>query len=88
MRGALFIVSGKVQGVFYRGSAREKALALGLAGYAQNLPDGSVEVLALGDDIALDAMEEWLRQGPPAAHVTQVTRRPVERDALHGFATR
>lgn len=87
MRSALFIVSGKVQGVFYRGSTREKALALGLVGYAKNLANGSVEVLAQGNEVALDAMEQWLWQGPSAAHVTQVTRKPVERDALHGFAT-
>ena len=52
-----FIVSGRVQGVFYRASTREQALALVLAGHARNLPDGRVEVLASGSADALDALE-------------------------------
>ena len=92
MPSARFIVSGKVQGVFYRASTREQALRLGLAGHAKNLPDGSVEVLASGDADALDALQRWLRQGPPAAKVNAVSREDlVEQDLLgqelHGFHT-
>jgi acylphosphatase len=65
-------VSGRVQGVFYRASTRERAQQLGCRGYARNLADGRVEVLALGDPPAVQALTEWLWHGPPAAHVTDV----------------
>jgi acylphosphatase len=78
MQAARFIVSGRVQGVFYRASAREQARALGLTGHAHNLPDGRVEVLACGDLAALDALERWLWEGPEAAMVEAVTREPAE----------
>jgi acylphosphatase len=65
-------VSGRVQGVFYRASTRQRAQELGCRGYARNLPDGRVEVLAVGDPAAVHALVDWLRQGPPAAHVTEV----------------
>jgi acylphosphatase len=74
MSCARFIVVGRVQGVFYRASAREQALELDIAGYAKNLGDGTVEVLACGSPLALDALERWLRHGPPAAQVTGVAR--------------
>ena len=60
-------VSGRVQGVFFRASAQERALSLGLSGYAKNLPDGSVEVLACGEQMHLEALETWLQKGPPSA---------------------
>ena len=87
-----FIASGKVQGVFYRASTREQALRLELTGYARNRPDGSVEVLASGEAEALDALERWLQQGPPAAKVDAVSREDlVEQDFLgqdlRGFHT-
>ena len=56
MSAARFVVSGKVQGVFFRASAREQALKLGLRGYAKNLSDGRVEVLAAGDAAARAAV--------------------------------
>jgi acylphosphatase len=65
-------VSGRVQGVFYRASTRQRAQELGCRGYARNLPDGRVEVLAVGETAAVHALIAWLRQGPPAAHVTDV----------------
>jgi acylphosphatase len=74
MHGARFIVGGRVQGVFYRASAREQALELGLTGHAKNLADGRVEVLAFGSLASLDALEAWLRIGPPAARVSEVVR--------------
>ena len=54
---ARFIVSGRVQGVFYRASARDQALELGLTGYAKNRLDGTVEVLARGPAEALDQLQ-------------------------------
>ena len=88
MSGARFLVSGKVQGVWFRAATRERALALQLAGVAKNLPDGSVEVLATGDEAALDALEKWLWQGPPLAKVSEVQRLPLEAGAdYQGFST-
>lgn len=69
---ARFFVSGKVQGVFFRASTREQAQRLGLRGYAKNLPDGRVEVLAAGEADALDALERWLHEGPPMARVERI----------------
>jgi acylphosphatase len=65
-------VSGRVQGVFYRASTRERAQQLGCRGYARNLADGRVEVLAVGEPAAVDALIEWLWRGPPAAYVQDV----------------
>ncbi|NHW87484.1 acylphosphatase, partial [Escherichia coli] len=62
-------VAGRVQGVFYRASARTRAEALGITGHARNLPDGRVEVLACGQRAAVEALCTWLWQGPPSAHV-------------------
>lgn len=88
MSAARFIVSGKVQGVFFRASARDHALKLGLRGYAKNLADGRVEVLAAGDDAALDALTAWLREGPPMARVDDLERLPARDDeAGEGFVT-
>ena len=85
MPAARFLVGGRVQGVCYRASTREQALALGLAGYARNLPDGRVEVLAAGAAGALDALERWLWQGPPAARVEAVARAESSEAAPDGF---
>jgi acylphosphatase len=73
-------VAGRVQGVFYRASTRIRAHALGVTGHARNLPDGRVEVLACGTPEAVQALCEWLWQGPPAAHVVAVE--VVEEEAL------
>ncbi len=82
-----FIVSGRVQGVFFRAGAREQALVLGLAGHAKNLRDGRVEVLVSGRAEALDALEQWLWRGPPAAKVQQVFREHLAEQGLSGFIT-
>jgi acylphosphatase len=67
-----FFVSGRVQGVFFRQSTVDEAIRLGLTGYAKNLPDGRVEVLACGDKEKLMALQAWLQKGPPLAQVDQV----------------
>jgi acylphosphatase len=86
MPAARFLVRGKVQGVFFRASTRDRALQLGLRGYARNLSDGRVEVLAEGDARALDALERWLHVGPPRAKVEAVERSDAEfREAGEGF---
>ena len=87
MACARFLVSGRVQGVFYRASTREQALRLGLAGTAVNLPDGRVEVRAEGDAAALDELERWLHRGPPAARVDRVERLAGEPSGATDFRT-
>lgn len=74
MQAARFWVSGRVQGVSYRAATRAQALRLGLRGYARNLVDGRVEVLAVGAPQALEELAHWLRQGPPLARVVEVVR--------------
>lgn len=64
-----FHVRGRVQGVFFRQSTKQRALELRLDGWVVNRDDGSVEGLACGELQALDALHEWLRHGPPAARV-------------------
>ena len=71
-------VEGRVQGVYYRASTVERAAALGLSGYARNEPDGSVEVLVVGDSERVAALLEWLWEGPPLARVTAVTVTEVD----------
>jgi acylphosphatase len=88
MAAARFLVSGKVQGVWFRAGTRSRARELGLGGYARNLPDGRVEVLAVGEPAAIDALERWLWQGPPLAEVGEVIREPVaSAPMLTGFDT-
>lgn len=65
-------ISGRVQGVFYRASTRHKAVELGCAGYARNLPDGRVEVLAVGEPVAVQSLLDWLWRGSPASEVKLV----------------
>ena len=72
MKQATIKITGKVQGVFYRAHAQKKAEALGLTGYARNLPDGSVEVVVQGDEAAIKSFVEWCRQGSPSAKVENV----------------
>lgn len=67
------VVTGRVQGVFYRASTRTEALRLGITGHARNLADGGVEVLACGEPAAVDALIAWLWKGPSAAVVRDVT---------------
>ena len=65
-------VSGRVQGVYYRGTAVSRAREMGITGYARNLPDGRVEVLAQGTAAAVTAFIEWLWIGSSASRVTGV----------------
>ncbi len=87
MKQACFkaLVSGRVQGVFFRDSTRREALRLGLQGYALNLDDGRVEVLACGAQAALNELAAWLAHGPPSAEVTALDLFPVEAGTVSGF---
>ena len=88
MSGARLLVAGRVQGVWFRAATRERALALQLQGFARNLADGGVEVVAVGPSAALDQLEQWLWQGPPLAKVAAVQREVLETSAVfEGFST-
>ena len=66
------IVSGRVQGVFYRESTRKKAVTLNVTGWVKNNPDGSVELHACGDEEKIKIFIDWLWQGPLLAQVSNV----------------
>ena len=69
------VVRGKVQGVWFRASAREVAQRLGLRGWVRNLPDGSVEAVVSGE--RSPEFVEWCHHGPPLARVSSVDQSPV-----------
>ena len=76
---------GRVQGVFFRVSTRRLALSLGLRGHALNLGDGSVEIVACGDDRAVGVLKQWLQDGPDMARVDELVCEPVAADCPAGF---
>ncbi len=69
MPQAHLIISGKVQGVFYRASCQEVAQGLGLKGWVRNLSNGDVEVLAQGEKEKIEKLIDWCKKGPPSAKV-------------------
>jgi acylphosphatase len=83
-----FLVRGRVQGVGYRYFVLRAAEGLGVAGFTRNLPDGSVEVVAEGDDPVLTQLEERRRQGPSFAKVASVERLDVAPRGGQGFHIR
>lgn len=86
MAAARFLVSGKVQGVFFRARTREQAQRLGLSGSARNLADGRVEVIVAGQADAIGTLEDWLQEGPPSAEVDEVVRSSCDETVPAGFA--
>lgn len=72
MYQAHLIISGCVQGVFYRASCQEVAQSYGLKGHVKNLPTGEVEVLAQGGKEMIERLIAWCKKGPPGARVTDV----------------
>ena len=78
-------VSGRVQGVYFRGATQRRANELGVTGYARNLPDGRVEVLACGPAEAVANLCEWLWEGPSGARVSGVSCAAVEMEPPGGF---
>ena len=69
---ATILVTGRVQGVFYRSSALQEAQRLGVSGFVQNLPDGAVEAVVEGAQSAVEQFVAWCRQGPPGARIDDV----------------
>ena len=83
------VIKGEVQGVGFRWAVQRQAGQLGLTGYAENLPDGSVRVEAEGDPGQLDELEAFLRGGPRFAEVERLdSERVAATGEFHGFATR
>ena len=87
-----FVVTGRVQGVFFRQSGRERAIQLGLDGWIRNRADGAVEGEVAGADAAaLEAFRNWLQRGPAKAQVSDLTWVPLGPDeglAVQGFEVR
>jgi acylphosphatase len=82
------LVGGRVQGVFYRAAAAQRARELGVNGHARNLPDGRVEVLACGDATSVSVFIEWLWTGSSASKVTSVEVTEADLSAIPpGFRT-
>ncbi len=81
-----FLISGRVQGVFFRDSTKKEALKLGLNGSAVNLPDGTVKVCLNGESEDIDLLERWLQIGPELAQVESVIEVDIDQQLeLNGF---
>ena len=74
-------ISGKVQNVFYRDFVKRHAIALNVTGWVKNLPDGKVEIIAEGEKEKVKQMVDWVKQGPPAAQVSNID---IERKEYKG----
>ncbi len=85
MEAARFFVSGRVQGVGFRASARRRALELGLSGYARNLADGRVEAFVQGEPASIELFAQWLQHGPQFACVEAVHRELSYIEEITGF---
>ena len=79
------IVTGVVQGVYYRQSTKEKAVALGITGYVKNQPDGTVKIMASGSIDQLLQLVIWCKQGPPRAIVEAVNVETLPPTVFMGF---
>ena len=77
------VVSGKVQGVWYRQSTVEQAASLGVHGWVRNLPDGRVDAWLEGEEEAVRDVARWLERGPPRAEVSGVQ---VQEHSPQGYA--
>jgi acylphosphatase len=82
------IIRGRVQGVFFRDSMRERARAHGVAGWVANRPDGAVEAVLEGPPDAVDRVVRFGRTGPPTAYVEDVEVRDEDPEGLSGFRIR
>jgi acylphosphatase len=82
------VVRGRVQGVFFRDTARRRADAAGVAGWVSNRPDGAVEAVFEGDPEAVDQLVEFCRRGPSRADVDSVEVVEEEPEGISGFEVR
>lgn len=81
------VISGRVQGVFFRDSMRREAQNLGVTGWVRNRRDGSVEAIVQGAQAAVTAILDWAHHGPPAANVDSVTIESIEGEYHDFFIT-
>lgn len=88
LTAARFRVRGRVQGVGFRWRTREQGLALGLAGWVRNCPDGSVEVEVEGPAAAVEALADWLESRDSPGHVRALSREPRAPEGLQTFEIR
>jgi acylphosphatase len=79
------VVSGQVQGVFYRASMRTEADRLGVCGWVRNHADGTVHAHVEGPRAAIEELVDWCRTGPPRARVEEVSTTDAEVTGTHGF---
>jgi acylphosphatase len=82
------LIHGRVQGVWFRDSVRRTAAEHGVAGWAENLPEGSVEAVLEGEPDAVQAVAAFCRRGPRRARVDQVEEREEPAEGLRGFEVR
>jgi len=88
MKRARVVVTGVVQGVFFRTETRDRARSLSVAGWIRNVPDGTVEAAFEGDDERVGSMVEWCRRGPSGASVENVEVEWIEPEGEAGFSIR
>jgi acylphosphatase len=82
------VISGRVQGVFFRDSVRQRAESAGVSGWVRNTPEGTVEAVLEGDASSVDEMVEFCRRGPSRADVAAVDVVDEEPEGLSGFEVR
>ncbi len=85
------LVTGRVQGVFFRASTQQEASRLKLNGWVRNLADGRVEIMASGEQDAIQSLIDWLRQGPPMARIDEIDfieNEADNRELMDGFIIR
>jgi len=82
------VISGRVQGVFFRDATRQRAQAAGVAGWVRNTPAGTVEAVFEGEPAAVEQMVEFARRGPSRAEVASIEVEDEEPEGLNGFEVR
>lgn len=85
MKTIRLIIKGKVQGVFFRATAKDIADRLGIQGWVRNLPDNNVEIIASAPDELLTQLIDWCKKGPPRASVDEVIIEDTEAQPAKGF---
>jgi acylphosphatase len=85
MKTIRLTIKGKVQGVFYRATAKDVADLLGIKGWVKNLPDNNVEITATATEDVLQKFIGWCKQGPPKARVDEVTVEVLNLEEFNGF---
>lgn len=85
MKTIQLTIKGKVQGVFYRATAKDVADLLGIKGWVKNLPDNNVEIRATASEELLQKLIHWCKQGPPKARVEDVIVEELRLEEFSGF---